>query len=157
MKPRKASRGRRAIASASATASRGAAPLLLAADIDLHAHVEGRQLRIVQLGKPLRNADSIGCLDPCESPRGQASLVALQRSDHMPLDIREVGKGVGLRNRLLNIILAKRALTEPIDRANGVRREAFADGEQPYLVRIPPRHGRSGGDSREDCLPRLLV
>ena len=58
---------------------------------------------------------AVHSFDPGEALRCETCLVGLQRPDQMPLDIPEVRKRVGFRDRFLDVVFAERALAEGID------------------------------------------
>ena len=65
---------------------RHAALSRLAADVDLNAHLQRRQVRRPLLGEALGDLQPIDRMDPVEMLGGEARLVALQRADQVPLE-----------------------------------------------------------------------
>ena len=131
----RAAAGSAATACASASASPGATPLLDASPLTLtcDADVERRQRRPAARRQPLGDLQR-GRRSRTQSKRAAAGarLVALQRPDQVPLDVRQVGERATLGARLLHVVLAERALPERVHGAHRVGRKRLGHREQPH-------------------------
>ncbi len=103
---------------------RDAAFRRLAADVDLHAHVERAERSRPQRRQAVGDPQPVDAMHPVESRGRDGSLVALQRADQVPFDLRQVGERVHLGERLLHIVLPKSPLAEPMQHPDRLRRPA---------------------------------
>jgi len=138
-------------------AGRRATFALFATDVHLHAYVQRRKMRIARGGKPLGNLQPIHALHPGEAFGRDSRLIGLERADHMPLDVLQVGELSGLRHRLLHIVLAERPLAQRVCGADCRRGLPFADRKKADGGRIAAHTPGSVGNPPPYGLPRLLV
>src|SRR4030095_16303470 len=96
-------------------------------------------------------------MDPREAIGCRPSLVALERADQVPFDLRKVGGRLHLGEGLLDIVLPERALPKGVERPDRLRRMRLADGQERNTFRRPPGVAHRPGDTRPPVLPRLLV
>ncbi len=101
----------------------------LAADIDLDADVEGRQMGRTLLRQTLGDFLPLHAMDPGEAFRDGAGLVALHGADEMPFQ-GQVGEGIQLAQGFLEITLAEGGKPTGMGFADGFRRKSLADGQQ---------------------------
>src|SRR5262249_42160456 len=92
-----------------------------------------------ELGGDVRRVDRVNRADHgSDEPR----LVGLQVSDHVPLDVGEVGGFARFGDQLLRVVLSERAQAEAMRLAYGARWLSFGNGDDPDALRIAL--GRSG-------------
>ena len=80
-------------------------------DIDLQAHLQGRQMRGPLLAQTLGDFQSVDAVDPIEMLGDQAGLVALDRADAVPLQghvsgVRQLTQYCDLLHRLLDAMFS---------------------------------------------------
>src|SRR5690606_20087914 len=85
-------------------------------------------------------------MHPGERRAGAPGLVALQMPDEVPGD-GQIARGLGLAERLLDLVLAEVALAGIPCRAYGRRVERLGDGDQADRVRRPARPPGSCSDA----------
>jgi Lrp/AsnC family leucine-responsive transcriptional regulator len=120
----------------------------LAADVDLQAQLQRRQPGRALFGQALRDLQPVDRLHPVEGLGHRARLVALQRADQVPLQLRaQVGQGLDLGQRLLHVVLAEGALPGGMRLAHRLGAEGLADGQQRDAVLVA---------RRPPCRPRLM-
>ena len=156
IKPRSADPATPPPARASASTSAGATPLLLSSplEVDLQADLQRRQRGGTGLAQTPRDLEPIDAVHPVEALGDEAGLVALDRSDEMPLD-GQVLEALHLVERLLDIVLAECALPGRPGGAQGGRGKGLAHRDQAHCRRIAAGRPRRGLDAGQDCLQRL--
>jgi hypothetical protein len=105
--------GSAATAAASAGTSAGATPLLLASPLMLTCRhsCSGGRCRPGAVRQALRGLQPVDRVHPVEGLGHRPGLVALQRADQVPLQLRaQVGQRLDLGQRLLHVVLAEGAL-----------------------------------------------
>jgi hypothetical protein len=129
-------------------AGRSAAFRRLAADVDLHEHLERLAVGRPRGGQPLGDLQAVDRLDRVEHGRRLRRLVALQRPDQPPFDAGQVAERRLLGRRLLHVVLAERPLAQAPGVKDALGRLGLGHGQQPDRCRSPARPpappGRSG-------------
>jgi hypothetical protein len=96
-------------------------------------------------------------LHPVERRCGKPSLVALQGSDQVPANIRQIAQARHLRRTLLHVVFAEIALSERMHRPDGSGRKRLAHRDEPHAVGLACGCFGRTRNSRAHGLPRLLV
>jgi hypothetical protein len=125
----------------------------LAADVDLQTHLQGRQPIGAQCRQPLGDLQSIDRVHPVEAFGDDPGLVALQRSDQVPLDLAaQIGQRFHLFEGFLHVVLAERALPGRVRVAHRLWAESLCHSQQRDALHGTLRGLARGRDTRAHLL-----